>query len=150
MCLQSHLQTSPPTEVISEIWEPQDNFGKYPPLSAKIQHGVGGSRFFFIGILIFRLIRSPCKISEQYDNLFWQKSKGLRRKKKKKEKYYVHACSPRAAHALRSDKFQKHTITLSGLLIFGLSYYCYTQKSSPFYENPTQRRFSNSILSLNK
>jgi hypothetical protein len=41
---------------------------------------------FFIGILIFLLLRSPCRISEPYDNPFWEKSDGGRRKKKEKKK----------------------------------------------------------------
>ena len=39
---------------------------------------MGGGRlspiFFLVGILIFLLVRSPCKISEPYDNPFWEKS----------------------------------------------------------------------------
>jgi hypothetical protein len=39
---------------------------------------------FLIGILIFLLVKSPCKISYPYDNPFWEKSK--RGGKKKKER----------------------------------------------------------------
>ena len=65
MCLQSHLQTPPPT--------PRSNirsFGtlgqlfKIPPFSAQ--------NFVLVGILIFLLLRSPCKISKPYDNPFWE------------------------------------------------------------------------------
>jgi hypothetical protein len=54
MCLQSHLQTPPPTpsEVISEVLEPLDNFSKYPPFPPKkrIVQGVGGVPEFFLGL----------------------------------------------------------------------------------------------------
>ena len=41
---------------------------------------------FVIGILIFLLLRSLCKISEPYDNPFWEKSDGGIRKKKERKK----------------------------------------------------------------
>jgi hypothetical protein len=35
--------------------------------------GVGGSpNLFGVGILIFLLLRSPCKITKPYDNPFWE------------------------------------------------------------------------------
>ena len=34
----------------------------------------GGAHFFLVGILIFLLVRCPRKISEPYDNPFWEKS----------------------------------------------------------------------------
>jgi hypothetical protein len=35
--------------------------------------GVGGfPDLFLVGILIFLLLRSPCKISRPYDNSFWE------------------------------------------------------------------------------
>ena len=52
--------------------------------------GVGGvPEFFFIGILLFLLLRSSCKNLEPYDNPFWGFSNGgnnKKRKKKRKEK----------------------------------------------------------------
>jgi hypothetical protein len=59
MSAESPSNTSPNTfEVISEVLEPLDNFSKYPP--------------FTVGILIFLLLRSPCKISKPYDDPFWE------------------------------------------------------------------------------
>ena len=34
----------------------------------------GGPHFFLVGILIFLLVRRPRKISEPYNNPFWEKS----------------------------------------------------------------------------
>jgi hypothetical protein len=39
-----------------------------------------------IGILIFLVVRSPCKIWEPYDNPFWKNSDGGGEKKEKREK----------------------------------------------------------------
>ena len=59
---------------------------KLPPLSAQKCHsaGIGGGPQFllFIGILIFLLLRNPCKISEPYDNPFWGFEQRRREKKK--------------------------------------------------------------------
>jgi hypothetical protein len=50
MSAESPLNTSPnPSEVISQVLEPLDNFSKYPNI------------IFLVGILIFLLLRSPCK-----------------------------------------------------------------------------------------
>ena len=53
------------------LWQ----FSNLPPLSPKIYHsegGRGGPRLFFlIGILIFILLRSPCKNLKPYDKPFW-------------------------------------------------------------------------------
>ena len=54
----------------------------YPLVHAKIAYckGKGVPTFFFNGILIFLLVRSPCKISKPYDNPFWEKvTQGERR-----------------------------------------------------------------------
>jgi hypothetical protein len=60
------------SKVISKVLEPEDNFWNYPPLSAQLSHSRGGPRIFFlIGILIFLLVRSPCKISKPYNNPYW-------------------------------------------------------------------------------
>ena len=49
---------------------------KIPPFSAQKSHSAGGMggppNFFLVGILIFLLLRSPCKISKPYDNPFWE------------------------------------------------------------------------------
>ena len=69
MCLQSPLQTSPPTPQKSY---PNDNVWKYPPFPLVVRRGMGGGgglRFFFlVGILLFLWVRSQYKILESYDN----------------------------------------------------------------------------------
>ena len=49
---------------------------KIPPFSAQKLHSAGGRgespQFFLVGILIFLLLRSPCKISKPYNNPFWE------------------------------------------------------------------------------
>ena len=73
-CLQSHLQKSPPT--------PQKYYPKFgtlgqllkiPPFSNHSAGERGGPNIFFggVGMLLFLWIRSPCNISESYDN-FWK------------------------------------------------------------------------------
>jgi hypothetical protein len=66
MSAESPLNTSPNPS------EPLGNFSKYPPFPPKnrIVRGIGGSSMIFlVGLLIFWLLRSPCKISEPYNNL---------------------------------------------------------------------------------
>ena len=60
-CLQSHLQTSPPT--------PQKSYLKFRNSRTTFQNTPR-----LVGILIFLLLRSTCKISEPYDYPFWEKS----------------------------------------------------------------------------
>ena len=48
--------------------------------------GRGGLDFFFIGILIFMLLRSPCKISKHYDNPFWERSNNRKKKEEERKK----------------------------------------------------------------
>ena len=59
---------------------------KLPPFSAQKCHSAGGRGgpriMFLIGILIFLLLRSPRKISEPYDNPFWDFSNSGKKKKK--------------------------------------------------------------------
>ena len=43
---------------------------------------MGSPIFYLVGILIFLLLRTPCQISEHYDNPFWVKSNSAGRKKK--------------------------------------------------------------------
>ena len=71
--LQSHLQTSPPTPLKSYL-----KFGtlgqllKIPPFSNHSAGERGGPNIFWgVGMLLFLWIRSPCNISESYDN-FWK------------------------------------------------------------------------------
>ena len=49
---------------------------KIPPFSAQKSHSAGGRGgpriFFLVGILIFLIFRSPCKISKPYDNPLWE------------------------------------------------------------------------------
>ena len=73
---------------------------KLPTFSTQKCHsagGRGGPRFFFIGILIFMLLRSPCKNLKTYDN-----PKNLRRPKI--VAYLSLLCW---SHALRSDQLPK-------------------------------------------
>ena len=52
------------TQGIMPCFRTLEQLFKIPPLSAQICHSTGG-------ILIFLLLRSPCKISEPYDNPLW-------------------------------------------------------------------------------
>ena len=84
-------------------------FLNLPPLSPQICHsagGRGGPRFFFIGILIFLLVRSLCKNLKPYDNPFWDFSNGGKSGNgwKKIPKIVVYLSLLRWSHALRSDQ----------------------------------------------
>ena len=76
------------------------------PLSALKCHsaGVGPRIIFLIGILIFLLLRSPCKISQPYDNPFWDFSKGGAKKKINLPIIVAYLSLLRWSHALRSDQ----------------------------------------------
>ena len=69
-CLQSHLQTSPPNPQKSypkfqNPWTTFEEKKPCPPKSVIVRgRGYGGPDLFFIGILLFLLVRSPCKISK--------------------------------------------------------------------------------------
>ena len=70
---------SPPTPRKSypEFQNPRTTFENNPlcPPKYSIVRGVGRvPDFFLVGILIFLLLRSPCKISKPYENPFWEKS----------------------------------------------------------------------------
>ena len=60
------------------------SFRKIILFSGQKLHSVGERGglqiFLFNGILIFLLLRSPCKISESYDNPFWDFSNGGEKK----------------------------------------------------------------------
>jgi hypothetical protein len=67
------------------------------------------------------ILRCPCKISKPYDNPFWENEprerrwERERREEKKNALYSGHLrlCQQqRAAHALRSDQFQKLPVTM--------------------------------------
>jgi hypothetical protein len=64
---------------------------KISPFSGQnriILGGKGGPQNnFFIGILLFLLLRSPCKNLEPYDNPFWGFSNGGNKKKENKRKF---------------------------------------------------------------
>jgi hypothetical protein len=74
-CLQSHLQTSHPTPQKSylKFLNPRTTY-ENAPLTPNIFDSAGGRGcpriFLGFGILLFLLVRSPCTISEPYDN-FW-------------------------------------------------------------------------------
>ena len=46
-----------------------------------------GPYLYLVGILIFLWVRSPCKISEPYNNNFWDFRYGTEKERRKKEKY---------------------------------------------------------------
>ena len=46
-----------------------------------------GSEFYFFHIILFLLVRSPCKNLKPYDNPFWDFNNGARVYRVKKEKY---------------------------------------------------------------
>ena len=69
-CLQSCLQTSTPTHKKSytKFQNPREIFGTLVhPKSAYCTGKEGSPKYFFIGILIFLWVRSPCKISQRND-----------------------------------------------------------------------------------
>jgi hypothetical protein len=54
------------------------------PLVPPNMRGLGGSLIlFWIGILIFLLVRSPCIISKPDDNPFWDFRNGGKKRKRK-------------------------------------------------------------------
>jgi hypothetical protein len=76
-CLQSQLSTPPlaPLKSYLKFGNPWTTFQNIPISAQKSQSagGRGGPQIFFlIGILIFLLLRSPCKITKPYDNPFWE------------------------------------------------------------------------------
>ena len=85
-CLQSTLQTSPPTPR-SHI-RSFGTLGKLlkTPLTPQIYDsagGMGGPRIIFlVAILLFLLVRSPCKIWEPYNKPIWGFSYGMKRERR--------------------------------------------------------------------
>ena len=55
------------------------------------ERGGGSPFFYFIGILIFFRVRSPCKISKPYIKTFWQKSKDRRERRERRKKKAVNS-----------------------------------------------------------
>ena len=79
MCLQSHLQTSPPTPQKSYPKFRNHIFKKRPKKDLKIAPrgpGGGGANFIFFSEFLLFFFRGPCKIWEPYDNPFWKNSDG--------------------------------------------------------------------------
>ena len=69
-------------------------FSPFSGQNRVILGGRGGPRnFFFIGILLFLLLRSPCKVSNSYDMPLLGFSNGGN-KKKEKEKYAKFPLAP--------------------------------------------------------
>ena len=67
-------------EVISQL---ETKSGILVKINKPKQRGEGGSPIFFlIGILLFVIVRSLYKISEPYDNPFWDFSNGSNNKKR--------------------------------------------------------------------
>jgi hypothetical protein len=107
---ESPLNTFPnPFKVISGF-ESLGQLFKIPPLSAKKSHSAGGRGvpdLFWVGIITFLLLRSPCKISKPYDNPSGRISNEPGRGERETNAIYsghLRLCQqPRAAHALHSD-----------------------------------------------
>merc|ERR1712074_47338 len=57
----------------------------YCPVKVAIFRGLGGGpqNLIFIGILLFLLLRNPCKNLKSYDNPFWGKSNAGKNNNKK-------------------------------------------------------------------
>ena len=88
---------------------PRMNFENTPTKSVIVGWVGGFPDFFWIGIILSLLLRSPCTISEAYEKpLLGELAMSLERKREREKTLivatYVSACSPRAAHAIRSDK----------------------------------------------
>jgi hypothetical protein len=98
MFLQSHLQTIPPTQEKSypKFRTTLENTPLCPPEYSIV----------LVGILIFWWVRSPCKISEPYDEPFWDFSNG-EEKKSGRRKNTENSSLPeliRRSHSLLSDQ----------------------------------------------
>ena len=65
--------------------KPKKKTKKSPP------RGEAGSNFFLPQFFLF-FFRSPCKISEPYDNPFWKNSDGGREKEKRGENPMLEQC----------------------------------------------------------
>ena len=86
--------------------EPMQNFGilgqllKIPPLSAQKCHSAGGR-----GVPKFLFVRSPCIISERYDNPIWDFRYGTKEKESGIiPKIVAYLSLLRWSHALHSDQ----------------------------------------------
>jgi hypothetical protein len=87
----------------------------YFPVKIGLFWGVGGvpDFFFFIAILLFLLLRSPCKNLESYDNPLLGFSHGGNNKKRKICKIVAYGCqTPSAQH--RSDQFLYYGLKVLG------------------------------------
>jgi hypothetical protein len=77
----------------------------FPKETVKI--GLFGGVFyylFFIGILLFLLVRTQCKNLKSYDNPFWGKSEEGKKKKKRKGKITTFVCA--SSHGQRTHYAQ--------------------------------------------
>ena len=107
-----------PPSTLAEIFRRtclHSHFSEISPFSSQnrvILGGRGGPpNNFFIGILLFLLLRSPCKNVEPYDNPLLGFSNGGKKRKKKKRKIYkkfplapMGVLAPRSAHARPSAR----------------------------------------------
>ena len=82
-CIQSCLQNlSQPIKIHTQSFRTLGNFRPPCPPKIFICRGKGVPYYFFIWILIFLWVWSPCKISKPYDKHFWDKSSIGRRERK--------------------------------------------------------------------
>ena len=110
MCLQSQLQTSPPTPQKSYPKFRNHIFKKRPKKDLKIVPrgpGGGGPNFVFFSEFLLFFFRGPCKNLEPYDNPFWGFSNGGNNKKTRKQEIPLApmgVLAPGSAHARPSAR----------------------------------------------
>jgi hypothetical protein len=80
LTLVSRVTPSTPKKSYLKFRNPRTTFGYTPLVHPKV---LGSPDYFLIKIILFLLLRSPCTISEPYDNPFWVFSNGGKSKSKK-------------------------------------------------------------------
>ena len=112
------------------------HFGLFPP-KIGVFRGVGGPPEIFIGILLFLLLRSPCKNLKFYDNPFWCKSRGRSHNNNhKRKKYLKFPLAPMEVSLPVSGGVPQKNFPLDS------SYFCYLGAHAKFQNcstNPSRR-----------